>query len=402
MIACAMLGATAAQAQAQSEQLPERRLQLGVSAQGVYDSNISHTSRELAERRGLSVDDFRFTPAVTIDALLPIGRQSLSVLGSLGYDIYARNSRLDSERVSLDAAAGLRIASCDATLTANYARRQSELGDLFFIGDVSEALTRRIKNKEDIKALGLSAACGDNIGLRPTASVQQTWVDNSSGLRRIADYNQTTFTGGVAYAQPSFGLLTLFGTYSTTEFPNRSAFAGLSGDDGFKSRGGGIRFERAIGARLSGLVEVSYTSTDSDRAVSDFSGITYRGAITQEIGSRMQLTLDVSRAVLPSNRVDANYSVEKLYSANLDYALSERAVLYVTGVARDRNYRGGFLVFGPSLVNDHLRSGTVGARYSMGRGINLTLSGTRESRSANGTIFDYKSTRVAAGVSKTF
>lgn len=399
-MACAILGATSVRAQ--SQDAPERRLDIGVSGQAIYDSNISHTSRTLAAQRGLSRDDYRFTPAITVDVLVPLGRQSASLLGSLGYDIYARNSRLDSERIALDGALGFRVARCDANFTASYARRQSELGDLLFVDGGTGAFTRRVKNKEDIKSLGLSGSCGDEIGLKPTASIQQSWVDNSAGLRRISDYNSTALTGGVAYARPSFGLLTLFGSYSTTQFPNRSNFLGASGDDGFESTGGGVRFERSIGSRIRGLVEVTYTATDSERAVSDFSGVTYRGSITQYIGDKLEWTFELSRAVQPSNRIDANYSVERLYDFNVNYALAQRLTLYATLIARNRNYRGGFQSVGPLLVNDKLRSGTLGARYTLGRRINLTLSGTRESRSANGTLFDYKSTRVAAGVATTF
>ncbi|KQR88059.1 outer membrane beta-barrel protein [Sphingomonas sp. Leaf343] len=395
----AMMGATSAYAQTAA---PERHLTAGVRATATYDSNISRTSDELRVRRGLTKEDMRYTPSLTIDALLPLGRQSLSLIGAVGYDFYQNNTRLNSERVNLDGAAGFQVSQCSGAFTANYARRQSDLGDLFFITDPVGTISSRVRNQEDIKSIGVSAACGGAIGIKPTASIQQTWVDNSAGIRRISDYSSTSAQAGLSYSRPTFGLLTLFGSYSTTSFPNRSSIVGLPDSDGFKSKGGGIRFERAIGSRLSGLVEVSYTSTDSQRSVNDFSGITYRGQITQRIGTSLLWTFDVSRAVQPSNRVDANYSVEELYSFNADYALSERAGINLNLYSRDRNYRGGFLVLGPSLVNDQTRSVTVGGRYRLLRRINLTLAGTRESRQANGTIFDYKSTRVVTGISTTF
>jgi hypothetical protein len=399
IIVSAMLGATAAHAQTAT---PERHFTAGVRATATYDSNVSRTSAELRERRGLSKDDMRYTPSLTIDALLPLGRQSLSLVGLVGYDFYQNNTRLNSERVSLDGAAGFQLSRCNGAFTANYARRQSDLGDLFFITDPGGNISSRVRNQEDIKSIGLSASCGGAIGIKPTAFVQQTWVDNSAGVRRISDYNSTSAQAGLAYSRPTFGLLTLFGSYSTTSFPNRSTLVGLAGSDGFKSKGGGVRFERSIGSRLSGLVEVSYTSTDSQRSVNDFSGITYRGQIMQKVGTSLLWTFDLSRAVQPSNRVDANYSVEEFYSFDADYALSDRAGLNLNLYARDRNYRGGFLVLGPSLVNDKTRSVTIGGRYRLLRKINLTLAATRESRQANGTIFDYKSTRVVTGIATTF
>ncbi len=395
----AMMGATSAYAQTVA---PVRHFDVGVLARATYDSNISHSSAELRERRGLTKEDMRYTPSLTVDALIPIGRQSASLRAAIGYDFYQNNTRLNAERITLNGAAGFQVSRCDGAFTADYSRRQSDLGDLFFITDPNGTISGRVKNREDIKSIGLSGSCGGAIGFKPTASIQQTWANNSAGVRQISNYSATSVQAGVAYARPTFGLLTLFGTYSTTSFPNRSSIVGLAGGDGFESRGGGIRFERSIGSRIRGLAELSYTSTASERNLSDFSGITYRGQVTHQIGTNLLWTLDISRSVQPSNRLIANYSVESLYSFDVNYALSERLGVNATLFASDRNYRGGFLTLGPSLVNDNTRSVTIGSRYRLWRKINLTLAGTRETRRANGTIFDYNSTRVVTGISTTF
>lgn len=397
-------------ADAQARRPVTRHLDFSLTGDVVYDDNVSRSSRALADLRGLKQADTRFTPGVKVDGLIPFGRQSLSIIGSAGYDFYARNSRLNRERIALDTVLALRFGRCDGTINGSYARRQSQLDDLILIVDPSlindPSRFRRglVRNTEEIKTIGASASCGAAVGLRPTASIQHTWVDNSQAIRRFSDYYSTSYSAGIAYARPRFGELTVFGRYDTTTFPNRANLPGFGGQkDGYEVKGGGVRFERELGSRLLGLAELSYSSVNPKRdGVPGFSGLTWRLNLTADVSSRLQLIAQASRAVEPSNRVDANYSISRIYGLNGTYTLSPRLTLEASALQRQRDYRGAGILFlpiiGEPLLMDKSRTYSAGLRYRASERLGFTLSGAHETRNANGTFYDYTSNRVLAGV----
>ena len=399
LILCAAAGG--APALAQSGAAPARQITIGVTGQATYDSNTPQSGAIFAEARGLEREDVRFTPAVTIDAVIPIGRQTLSLGGSVGYDFYARNTQLNSERIGLDAAAGLKLAGCDVGLSAGYSRRQTALGDFFILGPVTPDGVQA-DNVEDIKTVGANATCGDAIGIRPTASVSHTWVDNSNAFRTLSDSRSLSARAGVSYARPAFGSLSLFGSYARATYPGRDEI-GLAGADSFETYGAGVRFSRDIGSRLRGVAEVSYTSADSGQDdVDDFSGITWSLQLTADVTDRLQGSFDVSRAIQPSNRIDATYSVTQSYGANFSYALGPRVQLTASALYRDRDLRGAVLLGGFGITEDELTSFSAGARYQLNRRFSLNANVARESRRTNNEFFDYDSTRVSAGFAATF
>jgi len=373
--------------------VPERHVDFGVSIDELYDTNVSRTADQGASLRGLRQEDFRITPAATVDALVLLGRQTLSATGSLGYDFYNRNTRLNRERIGLNGALGLNVAGCSGSVTAGYARRQSDLGDLLILtGDTRDIA--RFRNTEEIKTVGASAICGGAIGLRPTASINQTWADNSTDFRQFSDYRSTVVSGGLAYSQPTLGTVTVFASAGQTTFPNRRFVAG-GDEDGFDQASIGGRFERRIGARLRGSAELSYTKVSPDRAgVRGFGGLTWNGSLIAQVGDRLQVTGLVSRAVQASNRVDANYFIEKNYALNATYALSPRLNLVGGVLQTDRDFNGSTGVFGPVLLEDRVRSVNAGARLRWSRLVTLALTGVHEEREANGSFYDYTSDRV--------
>src|SRR5437588_164966 len=93
MTAAAALSALAAPALAQ-ETRP-----LGVQAviSEIYDSNVARSSYLLASARGVTQSDWITEPGVTLNLNKTFGRQSAFLRGSVGYDFYARNTRLNSE-----------------------------------------------------------------------------------------------------------------------------------------------------------------------------------------------------------------------------------------------------------------------------------------------------------------
>lgn len=380
---------------------PQRGITLGATAGVTYETNVARASRAAAIARGLTRDDVRFTPGITAEGTVPLGRQSVSLSGFVGYDFYARNERLNRERISLDSTLGLRFGRCDGTVQARYARRLSDLGDLGVVA-VPVPTSRTLRNTEDIKTIGATIGCSGVVGLRPTATVEQQWADNSADFLKRSDFDSTTVSAGIGYVRPSFGTVTLFGRYQKTRFPNRVVAAG-AGVDGFNTKSAGVSYDRSIGARLRGSLEVAYTQVNPDRpGLETDDGITWRVGLTAQPSTRVQLTANTSRAIEPTNRTDANYVINKSFDLGASYALSERVTLSAGAAQQRRRFVGATNILGVALVNDRLWTYSTGLSFQQSERLQFGLNGAYVDRNANGNIFDYSTARIGASVSLTF
>lgn len=372
---------------------PARSIVLTTALTTTAESNVARSSPENARLRGLELSDVRATPTVTANVTLPFGRNYLLFTGVVGYDFYARNTRLNRERIELNATGGLNYSQCELVLNGSYARRQSDLGDIL-IFDQSGALSRITTNTEEIKSIGADASCGAPIGLRPTAGIRQTWADNDTIFRQFSNYRSTTITGGIAYRQPSIGELSLFASQSWTDYSNRPLPNGR--DDGTTVRSYGARYERDIGTRLHGLAELSYTKVNPDNPFAgDFGGLTWRGELNATVTDRLQLVGSLGRSVENSNLVASSYYVLKTYSLDASYALTDRVTLTAGAVRRDRRYEGTSLQLGPPLVQEDLTTYRAGVTFRPVSRLSFTLDAAHDERNADFNFFDYDNDRVS-------
>ena len=81
--------------------------QLSASLYVRHDSNVARADADRAAQRNLARADQRATPSIDLVVARPLGRNTLSINASAGYDFYRRNKRLNRERLSLGAAAGV-------------------------------------------------------------------------------------------------------------------------------------------------------------------------------------------------------------------------------------------------------------------------------------------------------
>ena len=110
--------------------VPERRLDIGISVLNSYESNILRLRKGVPAPPGQSRDDIRATPAITVDILQPLGRQSVFLSGSAGYDFYRENDQLERERIDLTGGTNLAFGPCSSQLALSYGRQQSDLADI--------------------------------------------------------------------------------------------------------------------------------------------------------------------------------------------------------------------------------------------------------------------------------
>lgn len=380
----------------------QQRSVISVSATSLYDTNIARASSAALSRRGLEKEDFRFTPSLSADIYKPFGTSYVSLAGSAGYDIHARNSVLDRERIDLTAGAGSQLGPCGVNLTGGYQRRQSDLADLNVLTTASADTT---KNTESIfHAEGL-LACGGAVGLKPFGMLSYSDSQNSSVRRKGSDATSVTYGGGLLYTQPSIGEIRVYVAQRDVDFSERDGIR-YFGSPELRARYGGIRFERNIGARLSGHVQLAYADVDQrgDATASQgFDGVTWEAGLNLRANSRLTLDATAARTVDPSLGFNVDYIVTEEYQLKATYTLSERMTLTMIGThrARDFNYSETATAI---AVNDDktnrimasLRIDPIFGRFS------LSTSAEYTKRNADADFYDYDSLRVGLTLATQF
>ncbi len=172
-----------------------------------YDSNVPRLDDETVAIRRLVKEDVRVSPSVQLDVARNLGRHQVGMRAQLGYDFYVRNTTLNSERLIVEPSAYLNLPVCDLALQGLASRRQSDLGQIVYVGIDP---TLGVRNTETTKRITGQVICGDTYGLRPTLTLERGSGSNSNPLRRIANYDVTRIQPGVGYASPALGEISIF------------------------------------------------------------------------------------------------------------------------------------------------------------------------------------------------
>lgn len=357
-----------------------------------HDTNVARTDEALAASRGLKRADERVTPGVNINVVRPLGRNSLSVSGFVGYDFYRRNTRLNRERIGLSASAGINAGPCLLTLSPSIERGQSELGN---IGLVSLPGSDSVKNTQTTQDYSAELRCGRRTGLRPLVGYERVIGDNSNRLRQISNFRSNKYTAGLGYSNPTLGDFTVTANRNDTQYPRRLS-TGPNPFGGFRSDSLRVTAQRDIGSLIVANASISYTRLRPNLAtVRTFNGLSWSLGATVRPTTRLSTKLAFSNTVSPSLQAAAVYQRARNLSANATYALTPRTSLKA-GVSQDHHrYEGASAVYGPLLTNDTLTRFSAGASYSWNRKVQFNLDVGHERRNANGTIYDYSSSYVA-------
>lgn len=400
-VAVVALTATESHAQAQLEATgttfgtPTREIELNVSGEVTYDNNVSRTSDAGVSARGIEKEDFRFSPGIDANIVLPSGVGILTLSGRVGYDFYARNTQLDRERLDVLAGFGTKLAICDVATQIGYARHQNDLADLSIVPGDPEAST---VNVQDNFRVGGGLSCG-SASIRPTAFVEYRTSDNSATERQVSDVDTFTYGVGLSYTSPTFGVLTAFASRSEFDFENRGAFFGVL--QSFDITQYGVRLDRRLGARLQVHGQLSYVNVDAGGAAGDrFDGLNWDISATLRVGERAQLTMTTARQIDASSAFNVRSGELTLYSASLAYAVSPLVRATITASRRERDFDIDPLL-APIVLLSNDRLTEVGARvsYAMGRRVTFSLSGNYQERAADNAIYDYDAFRAVFGVS---
>ena len=415
-LACLCGAGAAAADDASVAQVPtQRATEIDASTELLYDSNIARVDRALAAQEHLRLADEMFLPDVTGLIARPIGPMMLFLRGDGGYDFHRVNTIRDSGHIDISGGAGRRLASCETSVTGLFGQRQSDLAEIYLInGAQAQTLLKNVETRENVNG---SVQCGRSIGLAPSISVTQSWLSNSSTLRRGVDNQALSVNAGLGYRQPAFGVVSLFGVYDTASYPHRSLFYnGPYIPYGYRVMEGGLRYERHIGARLDAQASISYTSLTptGDTAAfgpaggSKFGGLTYSLDLTYRVNPRLLIHLNDGRATNASNRIDATYSVDDTYEADATYSMGRRVELKLSVSNRGESYRG--LTQASLLPNGQpynlLKGSTTdvvgSAIYRLNRRFSVALTLGDAERRATPAPFSYSSTTAGLTFRATF
>lgn len=378
---CVLLGAGALSTPAYAQEM--RRLDFGLQGRVEYNSNVARTDETQAAIRGLTPGDTIFTPAATFDLLLPVGRQSLFLLGSAGYSFYDNNKDLDRERVDLTGGVNTRFGPCAATFSGGYARGINRIDDPVLIDNV--------RNIQETERLGVDVSCSRQTGLGVVGAMSKEWTSNELSFLRVSDSERTTGTVGVSYSRPALGTLTVFGNHEETIYPNRLV------EDGYDMNAFGATFERQLGARIEGSVTVSYAMVEEHVVLpgqdSDSDSVTYAARLGYRASSRLRFQAMFDRAVLPSSSIGRSYDLTQSYRVTADYDMGSR-ITFSLGAGRAERNAGGTDLPILQLTDSTTTTFDASVRYKQSERLSFLLSGGHEERTTNAPQFDYTNDRI--------
>ncbi len=384
----------AAQQKGSSDE-PQRSTSIDLTGEILHDSNIARSTPAQAALRGLSLADWLYSIGAAVDVARPIGRQSLFIRGTVGYDFHHHDTILNRERMDLHAGVDGVLGPCRPVATGGYGRHQSDLEDLQI------TVTR---NVEELKSLSLDVSCPREVGLSPNLTVDQEWANNSNLARKSSDYKTLTETAGITYQQPTLGQFTIFGMHSHYDYPNQLAPVGIQLlPNANEIYSGGGKFSRNIGSKLQTVLSLSYTKLDPRSTVTPgFKGVTYSVDLIAKPIDRLNAHFTFDRSVKPSNRSDASYSVGTTYNGEIDYALGERIKLAAGGMIRHQTQVGLPSVGINTPQNETNKSYFGSADYRLRDNLSLTLRGQRVLRESVNPLFNYGSTQIGLTIGASF
>ncbi|MCT2398409.1 hypothetical protein [Novosphingobium mangrovi (ex Huang et al. 2023)] len=363
-----------------------------ITARGLYDGNVVRGTEDLALQRDLKRRDFRFTPSVDADIYQPLGPGYVSLTGSVGYDFYARNTRLNRERIDANLGAGGVFGPCGVETKAGVSRKQSELGDL----NTAPGVNGSTKNTETRFSGGTMVGCGGFVGIKPYVLMDFETARNSAQQRKGSDYNSVTYGGGLMYSQPSIGELRVFATQRDVDFVNRDQFD-YFGAPKLRIRSAGGQFSRDIGARLGAFVMVAYTNLKQQgvgAGKNGFDGLTWQARLTLKASDRLSLKATASQDTIPTLGFNVDYMKRTDYGLQADMDLNSRMSLRVMASHRTRDFKYSPLATMINITHDRLNSIGAALKIEPIGPFSLSLDAMYENRNADLAIYDYDALRA--------
>jgi hypothetical protein len=374
-----------------------RQTAFGVSGEVAYDSNVGHVSGARGATRGIKPEDELFRPRANFTFVEPIGRQALFLEGTAGYDFHRLNKQLDRANVDLTGGGLVVTGICRTTLYGGYTASQSDPQDV--PGPTARNL---LTNTSE----GVAVGCGTPTGLTGQFSYRHSDASNSNSAQATADHTVNAVTGSVGYGNASLGSLSLVGSHSQSDFPNRVLFGGTPNGGGFTSESLGVSYQKAFGSRIKASVSAGGSKVNREAAPvgvpRSSSGLNYSASVEYKIGQRIDLTAVGSRAYVPSNRAGKLYELVTHTELSGVYHLGSR-LDFTAGVLAEQSEANADTSIPTKVPTSFHKTGVYGtAAYHQNQHTSLVLDVRHESKTTDLPDFDYSDNRVSLTLAMSF
>ena len=401
MTALLFAAAWSTEAAAQTSSAGERNLTIGLKARAEYDSNVARGNRTFSDLTGVRPDDIRYNLAASVDASMPVGRQSVFLRGDIGYDFYQYNKSLKRERIELLAGSALSFGPCRGSATAAYHRAIADDEDLT-LADSRSTVQQRV-------TVGATESCGLIGNLGQSGSVQHSEVTNS-GARTLIGSQSTSVSGGLNYGSRTLGSLGLIGSYTQTSYDQPPTIVVAPTPD-VKIYSVGLQYERPIGQRLSGVASISRYQVHRDSGVApttalgtsnDNKGTSWSVGLNYNVSSRLSTQVSFSSSVGASTRIGAGFQKRQIEEISASYQISPRLHASMAATSSKRDFPGAtttVLGVASREKRDTIR-GNLG--FDLGRKTRLSLDGRYDQVHTDVSLLDYSSYRIGLTASVSF
>lgn len=373
-----------------AQQAVLRQFSISPQLRVAYDDNVLRLADDRPTPEGRHRGDRRLSPRVEINITRPIGRQSVFLVGSVGYDYYRYNRQLNRERINLVGGGAISAGSCTTNGQVNYSRRQSDLDDIVVSG------LGRERNAETIWASNASISCGNAGGLSSSLSFAHDDIENSDPFRAYGNYHANTYNARIGLNRPSIGNLGIYTNYRRGVYDNRLLPNG--DNDVVKSYAAGLRIDRQFG-RIKGYISGGVSRVESNApGVRSFRGGTYDVALTY-LGPRGSVSVNFGRNIQQSNLLGVSYSVVDSFDLGATYRVSQR--INLNGGARSLRRRLSRSPLTPVDIGngrDRTNAYNIGASLNAMRHLSLDLDATWRNRRGAIPAFDYKARILAVTI----
>ena len=368
----------------------------GVSSSVTYDPNSGRGSDAVTSARGLQKQEVTYTVTGDLDASLPVAGFNTFLAGSVGYQGHSRNSKLDSETVSLAGGVSRRFVSCSVSTGLSWNRGQTQLEQI----DLSYT-TNTAQSVGVNAAVQCAPVAGINVGVAGGASRSS---NSSNAAVSSRSYN---VSGNVGYGNRALGTISTFIAYSRLDYPDNPLTPTLTSSTGVNSVNMGVQYSRPLGRKLSGSASVGYVITKPEGPLATKSNdISANVSFNYRPTDRITSSFSYIRNVSATNIVGSSYTVGDTMSATVSFRFLRGVSTSVRASQSIRDYRGGTVTTGPlpatRFTKDKNRSLTGSIGFSPTRNTSLSGNVTYDERTSNLSTFDYNSVRTSLSFTAAF
>lgn len=362
-----------------------------------YDSNVARVQDgEPVPARFRSKSDWNFRPTAGVALERPVGRQRLFMNASVGRIIYARNTRLNSNRLSVGGGLGFTLGrTCGGQVSAAYSTRDTLIGGFEDAADARSDATTLNGTISCATATGLVGGAGYSRGTRTNTSNDPN-IDRS-----FADSNFQSVNGNIGYRVGQRGTVGVSAAWSENVFPNQLV---LGQENSNTIRTYSLYAAYRIGNSLNANASIGQSEVSSNApGGSGFSGGTWSLGVGYS-GPRLGGNLSVGRSVNGGGGIQAaNFSINESILASVTYRLNDAMRLSAGATRSTQDFEGTLLVpETQTLEQMRVDRVFVGASYRMRRLLTISADFNHQRRLSVPAGFGFNSTGATLNIGARF